>query len=480
MNYMQTSVSRKLLLVGLLLFLGVYVSIFASSITIALEGTATQDGGTWMFNSWPPPDYLNYWSSTPNRVSAYQNLNFLHGHRHWVSRTGYEFTAPATQSYMVSEDTNILTSADQVKFTFGENNGFGGNFFLANFQHINTVNPQMPWDILGQAGDYRIYTGGICSLMVRNTAGGYESAMRLTNCYFDMTVPYPSPVGSGAPMAASGWGQIDLANSWPSWINEFNNGNNQVEFDFTSMSPVVQDNWGFYNNTLIIRSSTRDMVVDIVQPTPGIFHYDRVEIVDLILDINYNGFSNPTIPVSYFLNRINETPPGYFPPFIDNVFNSWYWSVGTNADTFSVDVTFDLADVVGIQNPANLVIANKLVNSENWNIYTPVIVSTNPLRIKLPNRTQLGHFAIASIGGNTFNLLPPALSNITVTQDVGQSTVTINWQDVPDANFYKVYASDTAESSGIWTEMATVPGGTNTWSGTVPENKKFFRVTSIR
>ncbi|KAI0562480.1 hypothetical protein FGB62_59g041 [Gracilaria domingensis] len=93
------------------------------------------------------------------------------------------------------------------------------NLTLSTFDHINTVNGGRRWDIVGQAGDSRLYTGGTFS--IHNNS---ETLLSTRNVRWHQNISYPSPIGEAPPgdllVGAYFTGEIDVFESNDEWVRE--------------------------------------------------------------------------------------------------------------------------------------------------------------------------------------------------------------------------------------------------------------------
>lgn len=88
---------------------------------------------------------------------------------------------------------------------------------LSNFSHINTFDPDIPWDTPGQAGDWRKYVNGSFDIF-----DGEKNLLSTRRVYLLLNTSYPSPIDDTAkgPSLISAYfvGQIVIYNSDNHWV----------------------------------------------------------------------------------------------------------------------------------------------------------------------------------------------------------------------------------------------------------------------
>ncbi|PXF48159.1 hypothetical protein BWQ96_02111 [Gracilariopsis chorda] len=93
------------------------------------------------------------------------------------------------------------------------------NMTLSGFNHINTVRGNEEWDVLGQAGDSRRYSGGSFTVFNEN-----QTLLATRNIQWFQNVSYPSPIGEAPPgdllIGAYFTAEIDLFRSHDEWVRE--------------------------------------------------------------------------------------------------------------------------------------------------------------------------------------------------------------------------------------------------------------------
>jgi len=125
-------------------------------------------------------------------------------------------------------------------------------FSLSTFEHINTVNSENPWDVIGEAGDYRSYDNGIGEIRVNG-----EIKLKINSVIFYTATHYPDPIGDGGFTGFAtviGQGNIIVEESDPDWVAELDpNNTGLIAFESSSMSPTIQLCYGAYNADILVK-----------------------------------------------------------------------------------------------------------------------------------------------------------------------------------------------------------------------------------
>lgn len=350
--------------------------------------------------------------------------------------------------------TSATCSAENTNY-FNDINGITArldNFQLQQFHHINTVNPNLNWAILGQAGDERIYGGGTGQIYLNGA-----KVLSLVNCRITMVNTYPAPVGAGNSSSASGWGFIDPnpANSDPNLVAELDpNGTGQVEFVCASFSPIIQSCYGAYDVTIQVKPAAH--VEAMAAQHVGSNGAVTVNLTtaktkfDLASSVN-GGMSGDADYISS--NMIKATPAGTLPSGIVAVANC-YWQLGTTLQQFQTDVTFDISEIPGIQDVSALRILKRPTGSADWQIWGTISMS-DASHIKAGNVSSFSEFTIATVTGNP---LPVELQKFTAA--VQGTKVVLNWVTATEINNagFEVERRHDAEN---WVVIGNVTGHGN-------------------
>lgn len=484
----------------LLLFIAftLFSILSATSVSFHIENSVAELSNTWMFDRSLSPNL--YPPSTewfiPHPVSPV--WDYVHTfYRSFYARESYAymynatlFHAPVTDSWVTGVSgfpyINGAMPDTTIYLYFGDRYT-NGEFRMLSFQHQNVVDQDTNWNIMGQAGDYRVYGPGTFEVTKNmGTPSSYNPLvkLRITDVYYYLSAPYPSPFGTNQPITAHGWGMIDFANSDPNWAHYFDAKNGQVEFDFTSFSQVVQTGaFGVFNSDLTMTNAT---VLRYPASAYSPFYPSQLNSISqnhLQLDISEGAhyWDNAAYGPGHdlFTNQTIEAPTGDLPAGIERFYPEAQWEAGTNSDTFTAALTFDLSNIHGVQNPANIRILQRTNGlGSTWQVLPTILVSTNPIRVQATNLHTLGFFAIGSTGGNNLSLDTPAPLNINVVYGA-QNTVELTWQGVSHAVNYNVYTSSTPDAPvATWTRVAHLDAATLYYSEPVNIEKKFYHVTA--
>jgi hypothetical protein len=472
-----------LLFLSLLLF----SSLAATTINFHQENALAIAGQQWMFDSDASEPFIcHYNSANWHPIVVFKELCDARHRYPFVigSQTFYNnITTSYASSWTAFPPLASVTQPDTtLHYRFGDK-GSAESYALLAFQHINTINPGQNWATYGQAGDFRFYGGAAIELLDWNYGNNYLRKLRVKDCYCTNLVSYPGPLGSNAPLQGHGWGQIDFANSDPSWASYFNAKNGMVEFDFNSFSMVVQTVFGQYTSDVTLRNATivRNSDHGHFGGLPSDFN--SINTNDLRVQVssgaNYaTQYLNPSVREhNVYTNRTMEAPAGTFPSEIDKVYQKSWWEAGICFDYFTADVTFDFSVVQGVDNPANLRILYKpFGNSTAWSTTNATVISTNPLMMKLSNQTGLGQYCLASTGGNNLEVNRPL--QVELLRDAATANLYyLQWQPVSGAAYYNVYAADSPDASeSPWTRIAHLEAPLTMWSGSELSSHKFYFV----
>ena len=240
----------------------------------------------WMFDL-DDPGYL---TQDANPFSYHQTLLPVHNHAY---KYFYSTDDPGVPDM---DPTSGLCTAENLNFVNGTN-GFRvefENFVLTGLHKMNMVNPGAAWNIAGQAGDIRTYTGGV-GKVYHNDGGGERLVLRVTNCVLKVFVNYPNAVqmreliptwqtnvGTGAATEVDGWGIVDIDNSDFQWANVFANpeAGNRIDFVMDTVDHVIQGNYGYYSFNLGLVPSPHAILVEqaVVPVLPGLVPFPSLDL----------------------------------------------------------------------------------------------------------------------------------------------------------------------------------------------------------
>lgn len=430
--------------------------LFAASITFQNDDMLMHYGAPWMFNLYNP-DPFNRNDLNHLHVQAFVDLCYARRQYTYVVGEG-----PVTVQNNLTQSTLISSNAfaplaghsypdTTYHFVFGDRIT-NERFRISSFNHVNTVTPNAVWNIIGQAGDNRIYSGATAYIEHNtSTLPSYylpENKLKLVNCCFYSLSPYPPAAGTGAGISGHGWGTIDPSEGDPDWIAAFTNGTGQVEYTFNSPSAVVQQAFGEYNGQIILSPATLKREVfslyDVLIPTP--LDAPQIGINLAVTAGNYFLFDPPASVHSCMAAKYHMTPTGNFPADIAKVYPGAVWEIGSTFNESTASAVFDFSDVPGVNNPQNLRLLRRANGfGSNWNDSNATMISTNPLRFEVSGYCIMGQYCLASTGGNNLEIDSPA--NLVISSIVEDNDhLYLSWDPVDGALYYNVYAKESPDA----------------------------------
>ncbi len=344
------------------------------------------------------------------------------------------------------------------------------NFSLFSFHHINTVDPEDPWDTFGQAGDERVYVNGTGTIL-----DGEEVKLIVKNCRLSVTVPYPTAnqlepalhgfvlahdVGTGITITGNGKGNIDVDNSDPNWLLDLGVG--QISFDFTTINEVIQDYWGYYDFNINAYPADFQEII-------GFFEFAASKGIPETKTISgatfaFNG--EPTLDNGdlrrIYANKIIKDPGtnGSLPSGINNISTQHYWQIGTTFKTYDVDLTFDIADLTGVSDYNTLTVLHRVNSSAPWKECTSVSVNSINKTITAPGLQSFSEFVVASKSTN--NPLPVEL--VSFEAESSNAGVLLTWNTATEINNYGFEIERKLNSNTNWSKIGFVQGNGNSSS----------------
>lgn len=401
-------------------------SLVAQSITFHVDYLlAGPSNANWMFEF----DDVGYNTNDGNPYTPSGNNlqnNYAYRHFTWASNR--------STSICNEEQLNVLPNVDNVKLKL-----YG--FTLISFKHINTVNPDANWATFGQAGDKRIYLDGVGEIYVNN-----QLKFRAVNCLLTVTIPYPTAqqcnnlymrngfqndIGTGLAVTGYGRGTIDVNSSDNLWVDELDHNNTgQVEFDLSTISSIVQSTYGYFDFDIQVIPSDVEEVIGFRQIP--FFESTTVDISECDVSFLFNSVTAKDDTLRHvYANKIKTSPTGTLPTGIENICEQFYWELGTNLVSFDADVTFDISEIIGVTNPADLRILKRETHDSNWIVWSDYELVSSTL-IKAKNVTSFSEFGIGSVSSN--NPFPVELTSFEA--NVINNDVTLTWETATELNNY--------------------------------------------
>jgi hypothetical protein len=274
----------------------------------------------------------------------------------------------------------------------------------------------------GDAGDDRIYLQGTAYVRQNGT-----TVLTVPNIRFDLSVSYPPPYGAGDPLTASGWGEIDAANSDPAWVSAFDPFNTgEVYFECESINNPFQ-NW--YNALITVVPSPIERFFDAMNiPANGNVDFAQEVGMDMQINVTKGNDKDASNRVMAFL--IEDDPGGTAPAEIEEIFTDQYWEVGTTAQSFSADLTFDLSGFSNISNYDDLRILKRESVNDDWIVWNDYAVNQAANEITALNLSGFSQFAVGSVSSTT----PVEL--VSFSAQILEGKVKLAWETATEIDNY--------------------------------------------
>ncbi len=322
-----------------------------------------------------------------------------------TSAFAYKFLSWAdniSEAYAVSENVSVVDGVNGITATLD-------GFELFDFDNLGAY---------GEERDRRVYIGG--------TANIYKDGvlkLRLVDCRMELNVSYPPPWGNDAPVTGAGSGMFDTGVSDPAWVNEFNtNGTMRADFVLNSFSTVINNPW--YDATITLAPTNYvDQITGWAIPDGGgLFNYPT----------GYCSFNFTQANAGNAMARmIAANPGGAMPTGITAISADRFWQFGATFGNFSVDVSFDLSGVNGIDNIGNIRILHRSHADSAWTTLDPATYTINGNVISVAGISSFSEFGVGSTGENP---LPVELT--TFTGSAGNEGIILNWNTATEVNNY--------------------------------------------
>ena len=183
--------------------------------------------------------------------------------------------------------------------------------------------------------------------------------------------------------------------------------------------------------------------------------------------VSFGGTSGDGV----FANQIMTTPVGALPSGIDAI-SQLYWSLSTALDTFTCSLTFDLADITGISNTANLRILKRVDSNHPWTTWSEYTL-VDPTHLRANNVTTLSEWAIGSTGGN-----PLPVELVSFSGAIENNAIVLKWKTATELNSYGFEIERKLKDCGCdWEKIGFITAGGNSNSPKNYELKDFVRKT---
>jgi|GEM_PF-2640474 len=369
-------------------------------------------------------------------------------------------------STCLAENLAFVANVNGFRITFED-------FTLTAHQHLNMVHPGGNWAVRGQAGDLRIYTGGVGEIYHNDVL-----VLRAIDCVLKVYVNYPDvaemrdmgiltwglDIGNGSGSTVEGWGTIDMDNTLPDWKNTFANAaaNNRIDFLMSSTDHVIQSQYGYYSFDLGLVAAEHAINQAIIPiPAAGFFDPPNVDVDFNFSNVVLGGAQGNLSDLIIFVAE--EEPQQAFPmahiPAQVQITLPQYWHFATTLASFTTDITFDLSDM-GFGDSANWIILRKESNGDQWIVWDNFdVLDANRIRAN-----NVSAFSDWTIGSSEDHTLPIVLSHFDATFVLG-GYMSLSWttQSESNVNGFYVYRSQN-DSYGSAILISNLISGTNTSS----------------
>jgi Secretion system C-terminal sorting domain len=374
------------------------------------------------------------------------------------------------------DDVNLTTGVGPTVTTCLEENlayvnGLNGfriefdSYELSGFEKINTVNPGNVWNTLGEAGDKRVYTGGVGRVYYNDPLDvpdmGEELVLQLTNCVLTAYVHYPTEaqmevttgvaawqndIGTGEATIAEGWGVVDRPNTDDNWEATFADAANgdRVDFEMSTMDAVIQDEYGYYSFDLGFVPANNPVqqgnaAVPLV-PVPGLINFPDLDVAFDFFSAAGGGVNEDLDNLDVFFH--DENPDGNLPPGILHVLPH-YWEFNTTLGSFEVDIAFDMTDLAGGETTKWRILRKEPLDSDWQEWEDPFEIIDN--MIVANGVTAFSEWTVGTIGDVP---LPVTLSNFDAQYINGTNIIEWSTQGENSNQGWNVYRSESDELSG--------------------------------
>ncbi|MDD2332537.1 MAG: FlgD immunoglobulin-like domain containing protein [Candidatus Cloacimonetes bacterium] len=354
-----------------------------------------------------------------------------------------------TDSWCIEENLPYIDGTDNFRIEFEL-------YHLTALQKMNMVVPGAAWNIVGQAGDRRVYTGGVGKIYY-NDGDGEDLVLYVDNCVLNVYVNYPSvaqmqelvaswtsPIGTGGATEVEGWGTVNVALSDPDWVATFADPavGNRIDFIMSSVDHTLQGEYGYYSFDVGLISAEHDIqqgqaLVPLNPIVPVIVDFPDLDVEFEFSDAIGGGDNQDLNNLNVFYNFTE--PDGIFPPQILSVLPH-FWDFNTDLAGFATTIVFDLTGMsFGSSNNWKILYRSGL--SDTWQVWEDFsIIDANKIRANGVNS-----FSEWTIGNTEDITLPVEMTSFLAYVNSDQQAC-LQWITESETNLrgYNIYRGNEA------------------------------------
>jgi len=331
------------------------------------------------------------------------------------------------------------------------------DFCLTGFSKINTVNPLGMWGVFGQSGEARTYVADYYLITC-----GFDGLV-LNNIQLDAILPYATKetmranllalgyagaqnwqtdMGTGLPVTGHGRADINVGASTPAFLAAMDNGTHQIEFDVVAFNYLIQGATGYYDMTIDVypapvAQNIANPAVILAGPFPQQFHLPAVDLDIEVFAATGGGLAADQNNI--WINQVPVLPAKALPDGIAEL-APVFWDITTTLDTYQMNITFDLTDILPFGDPANWRLCKRDNEFSAWVVYDNILVAGNT--ITALGVVDLSEWAV----GSTEATLPVELSSFTALVN-SENLVNLQWTTQSETNLsgYGILRNKTAD-----------------------------------
>ncbi len=367
-----------------------------------------------------------------------------------------------------AENIDLAASPAEISIHFD-------TFNLVSFTRINTTDPALPWNILGQAGDRRVYSNaegyiahnGVPKLFMKNatfvitTPYPTQAQIRTWASWFPQLAAWNGNIGTGAAQTGYGFGDLDLGLSDPAWAALFAASNYKIDLAMIGITSVVMPAYGLFDFSLEISPAVIQQETGNDETNTGDLSFPA-QNVEIEVQTSVPGGAAGDMN-SVYINEIQQTPTGSLPAGLSFTATK-YWLLGSTYDSFNLDIVFNLSSADFAKAAADWKILFRPYHTAPWSIWTDYTLIDNA-HIRANNVTQHGEFTIASAQDET---LPVEMSSFTAYVN-SDNLATLKWATASETDLqgFQVYANTAASLSSALLLTPNIIPAENSSSGAV-------------